>query len=92
MIKIIMIFGKELIQKITASVIGRFIYDAIKGILKIAFIILIISIVLIYIIQYNEDLTIGVGNITVSGFELMVWNNNDGNLEPGFLYIAIGKM
>jgi len=38
------------------------------------------------------DLTIGVGNITVSGFELMVWNNNDGSLEPGFLYIAIGKM
>lgn len=53
MIKIIMIFIKELIQKITASVIGRFIYDAIKGILKIALIILIISIVLIYIIQYS---------------------------------------
>jgi len=48
-----MIFGKELIQKIAASVIGRFLYDTIKGILKVSLIILIISIVAIYIIQYS---------------------------------------
>ena len=53
MTKLIMIFGKEFIQKIAASVIGKFIYDTIKGILKVAIVILIIVIVAIYMIQYS---------------------------------------
>jgi len=43
--------------------------------------------------DYNYgNLNICIGNIYKTGFELHVHNTNDGDLEPGVLWIAVGKM